>query len=145
MNRHAHGQLSRRVALCGAVAAVLGACAQGKIAHTVAFEVADEGRAGLTEAMREFAAREVFKLTVDEYGMNRFFLLTRADIDISFGPVDSEPAHEGEIPPHVSPVRYEAAFYIHTPNGLAPQMDALVAAFNIAISSVHGVRKTPPQ
>lgn len=164
--------LKRRAILAALVAFVAGCGAQGKFARRLAFEVPDESLIALASALRDFAAREVFKFHVSETGPDRFFLLVGDDIDITFAPhapgdmpISLEPAPEEEAapaeaaadvdesmpssppspqpPPHVSPARYEAWFFVHTSNGFAPQLDALAHRFSTTISSIEGIRKMP--
>ncbi|MEJ0060358.1 MAG: hypothetical protein WDM79_12645 [Terricaulis sp.] len=136
-----------RRALLFAFAALLAGCAQGKLSRRVAFTVPDQARETLTESLRAFALRETFKFSVSEIGLDRAYLLTGEDIDISCAPAqpegDAEAPTSAETPeaPRVSPVRYEAGFYVHTPTGNAPRLEAVVAAFNQAITAVDGVQK----
>jgi hypothetical protein len=138
--------LDRR-ALLLAFAAVLAGCAQGKLSRRVAFTVPDEARAALTESLRAFALRETFKFTVSDVGIDRTFLLTGEDIDISCAPSEPESVAEASEsgpapePPRVPPIRYEAGFYVHTPTGNAPRLESVVVAFNQAIIAVDGVQK----
>ncbi len=159
--------LDRR-AILAALAALLAGCdPAGKLMRRLAFAVPDESLSAVASAIRAFAARETFKFQMSETGFDRYFLLAGDDIDIAFEPhepgdmpavaavPEEAPAQVNDAPPaappppspppppHVSPARYEAWFFVHTPDGVAPRLDALANRFSVAVSSVEGVRKIP--
>jgi len=135
--------ISRRkfAALAGAV--FVTGCVQGKLVHTIEFEISRSAAPTLSDAIAAYAAANRFKLAgaSDETGQYwPIWTLTSDDIDLQIAPRDETPADtETAVEPDV--LVYAARFYDHTPMGGAARLADVVAAFTRMLAGIDGVRK----
>lgn len=129
-------RITRRFVIVGGLAALAGACVEGKLVLTIAFEVTREASAALNAPMHAFALRNTFKV---HEGADTWpsWTLNGEDLDIRFGSHQPETAN---VAPDSASRRYTAQFYDHSVAG-SQQLQAVASAFARAVSSVEGVRK----
>jgi len=134
--------MTRRKLVTLAAAAFVTGGVQGKLVHTVEFELSRSAAPTLNDAIAAYAAANRFKLAgaSDETGQYwPIWTLTSDDIDLQIAPRDERPA-EGEAS-QPDPLMYAARFYDHTNMGGADRLAEVVAAFTRMLAGIDGVRK----
>ncbi len=135
--------ISRRKLVALAGAALVTGCVQGKLVHSVTFELTRSAAPALNAAIVAFAAANRFKLgsAWDESEAHwPLWILTSDDIDLQIAPRDEVPA-DAETAAAPDQRVYAASFYDHTPIGGAARLADVVAAFTRMLAGIDGVRK----
>lgn len=132
----------RKLSVLAAAAFVTG-CVQGKLVHTIQFELARSAASALNDAIAAYVAANRFKLVSawdESIPQWPSWVLTSDDIDLQIAVRDPPPA-DTETAAQPESLVYAARFYDHTPMGGADRLADVVAAFTRMLAGIDGVRK----
>jgi hypothetical protein len=127
------------------LAAAASSCVQGKLVHTINFELERSAVAQLNAALAAFVNQNRFKGADQWEDPGPYWpvwTLTSDDIDIEIAPFSDEPATNAEATPPPGPLLYAARFYDHSAVGSSGRLAGVTAAFTRLLGGIEGVRKT---
>jgi hypothetical protein len=137
--------ITRRIFALLLLAAGVSSCVQGKLAHTVNFELDRSAATQLNAAIVAFANENRFKGAEQWEDPSPYWpvwTLTSDDIDVQIAPFNDEPATSTETTSRPGPLAYAASFYDHSPVGASARLADVTAAFTRLLGGIEGVRKT---